>query len=135
MSVEKGTAVAEDAIVDASTSGDEFDLHGGTADDRADMLRLGKVQELKVQVLEGPLSVRDISYEWPKIVLTKFQRNFNFISMFGFSMLLMATWEVALSVIASGLVEGGTAGVIWLFFIVWVSFIFVNLSMAEMGSM
>lgn len=55
--------------------------------------------------------------------------------MFGFSMLLMATWEVILSVIASGLVEGGTAGIIWLFFLVWVAFIFINFSMAEMGSM
>lgn len=50
MSVKKGTVVAEDAAIDQSASGDGFDQHGGTADDRADMLRLGKVQELRVRL-------------------------------------------------------------------------------------
>lgn len=50
-------------------------------------------------------------------------------------MVLMASWEVALDVAAMGLVDGGTGGMIWIFFIVWISFLAINISMAEMGSM
>ncbi|KAF6515541.1 hypothetical protein HZS61_004282 [Fusarium oxysporum f. sp. conglutinans] len=34
-----------------------------------------------------------------------------------------------------GLVNGGTAGTIWMFFVCWMGFLFVNTSMAEMASM
>lgn len=81
----------------------------GTKDDQQNMWRMGKVQELR--------------------------RNFRFITMFGFSMILMATWEVALGVSTIGLLNGGTAGLIWMFFITWMGFLAVNTSMAEMGSM
>lgn len=40
-----------------------------------------------------------------------------------------------ISVSITGLVNGGTAGLIWMFFITWMGFILVNTSMAEMGSM
>lgn len=50
-------------------------------------------------------------------------------------MVLMASWEVALDVAAIGLTDGGTAGMIWVFFIVWIAFLAINTSMAEMGSM
>lgn len=84
------------------------------------------------------------------------QRNFRFLSIFGFSMILMASWEFSLryvmltkaswaahqliqsstqSVSTIGLVNGGTAGLIWMFFICWVGFLLVNTSMAEMASM
>lgn len=43
----------------------------GTAKDQKDMQRMGKLQELR--------------------------RNFRFISIFGYSMILMATWETALT--------------------------------------
>ncbi|KAH9903775.1 amino acid/polyamine transporter I [Xylariomycetidae sp. FL2044] len=68
----------------------------GTADDQADMHRMGKTQEL--------------------------MRNFQFISIFGFSMILMSTWEFSLSMV-------------WIFFVCWMGFLLVNTSMAEMGSM
>lgn len=42
----------------------------GTTDDQRDMFRMGKTQEMK--------------------------RNFRFVSIFGFSMILMCTWEVVL---------------------------------------
>lgn len=77
------------------------------------------------------------------------QRNFRFVSMFGFTMILMASWESIIrfvnlmawmtvenwdlfwicSVSNIGLVNGGTAGLIWMFFICWVAFIFINTSM------
>lgn len=43
----------------------------GTADDQKDMQRMGKIQE--------------------------FRRNFRFVSIFGYSMILMATWETGLT--------------------------------------
>lgn len=50
-------------------------------------------------------------------------------------MILMCTWENTLLLAAIGLTEGGKAGFVWIFFIAWTSFIFINTSMAEMGSM
>ncbi|ROV92971.1 hypothetical protein VMCG_08993 [Cytospora schulzeri] len=60
-----------------SDVGNNYNEKEGTADDRADMFRLGKVQELR--------------------------RNFRFLSMFGFSMILVASWETTLMVAAVGL--------------------------------
>jgi len=34
-----------------------------------------------------------------------------------------------------GLINGGTAGMIWMFLVAWIGFLAVNTSMAEMGSM
>jgi hypothetical protein len=45
------------------------------------------------------------------------------------------TDPVAQSVSTIGLVNGGTAGLIWMFFICWIGFLLVNTSMAEMASM
>jgi hypothetical protein len=39
------------------------------------------------------------------------------------------------SVASYGLMNGGTAGLIWMYFISWIGFLCVNTSMAEMGSM
>ncbi|RGP73716.1 hypothetical protein FLONG3_6264 [Fusarium longipes] len=88
---------------------DNVDDKKGTRADRADMYRLGKTQDLR--------------------------RNFRFLSIFGFSMILMCSWEFCLSVSTIGLVNGGTAGLIWMFLICWVGFLLVNTSMAEMASM
>ncbi|UZP32315.1 hypothetical protein NXS19_000131 [Fusarium pseudograminearum] len=88
---------------------DNVDDKKGTPADRADMYRLGKMQDLR--------------------------RNFRFLSIFGFSMILMCSWEFSLSVSTIGLVNGGTAGLIWMFFICWIGFLLVNTSMAEMASM
>ncbi|EXA29495.1 hypothetical protein FOVG_19027 [Fusarium oxysporum f. sp. pisi HDV247] len=87
---------------------DNVEEKKGTAADRADMYRMGKTQEMT--------------------------RNFRFLSIFGFSMILMASWEFSLSVSTIGLVNGGTAGTIWMFFVCWMGFLFVNTSMAEMAS-
>lgn len=90
-------------------SGPAVDTHDATAADRADMFRLGKTQELR--------------------------RNFRFLTIFGFSMILMCTWEGYLSMATVGLVNGGTAGTIWVFLVCWVGFLLINTSMAEMASM
>lgn len=41
----------------------------------------------------------------------------------------------SVSTASIGLIDGGTAGLIWMYFICWIGFICVNTSMAEMGSM
>ncbi|KAK8127243.1 amino acid transporter [Apiospora sp. TS-2023a] len=98
-----------DAPIDIELDSDIVDPEDGNAEDRRDMHRMGKTQELK--------------------------RNFRFISIFGFTMILMQSWEAIFSLGVIGLTNGGTAGYIWMYLVSWIGFIFVNLSMAEMASM
>ncbi|THC95229.1 hypothetical protein EYZ11_005306 [Aspergillus tanneri] len=99
-----------------STYGDEAaipkshvpDKYRGTSADKADMSALGREQVLR--------------------------RNFRFISIVGFGCTLIATWEVVLTLLAQGLTDGGTAGLIWGFLIVASGFLLVFLSLAEMAS-
>lgn len=81
----------------------------GTRDDQRDMFRMGKLQQMK--------------------------RNFRFLSILGFSMILMCSWEVALGTSFFALYNGGTAGFIWMHLVAWSGFICINVSMAEMASM
>lgn len=60
---------------------------GSTSIDGADMTRMGKEQELR--------------------------RNFKFVGIVGFVTILQATWENVLLSNYFGLLNGGTAGVIW----------------------
>lgn len=57
-----------------SQQDDVFTEKRGTAGDQKDMHRMGKQQELR--------------------------RNFRFVSIFGYSMVLMATWETILTLVA-----------------------------------
>ncbi|KAH0356539.1 amino acid transporter, partial [Aureobasidium melanogenum] len=82
---------------------------GGTKDDDYDMRRMGKLQELR--------------------------RNFRFVSIWGFSLLLGNAWVVALISSNITLANGGMAGGVWMFLIVAVGMFFCMLSMAEMASM
>ncbi|GKU08632.1 hnm1-choline permease [Fusarium langsethiae] len=106
---DKRSVDVQDAAYGINESSGHVDEKKGNAADRADMYRMGKTQEMT--------------------------RNFRFLSIFGFSMILMASWEFSLSVSTIGLVNGGTAGLIWMFFVCWMGFLLVNTSMAEMASM
>lgn len=48
---------------------------------------------------------------------------------------LKETDQLYLRLASIGLVDGGMAGLVWIYFVAWVGFSFVNVSMAEMGSM
>ncbi|GAB7356488.1 hypothetical protein MBLNU459_g7247t2 [Dothideomycetes sp. NU459] len=85
------------------------DVMGDTAEDKMDMHRMGKLQELR--------------------------RNFRFVSIFGYSLILGNAWVVALVTGILSLINGGTAGAIWMFLIVACGMFLVMLSMAEMASM
>ena len=81
----------------------------GTQEDQRDMQRMGKTQE--------------------------FRRNFRFVSIFGYSMILMATWETGLTTLGIPLLNGGTGGAIFVYLGTVVGMGFVVVSMAEMASM
>ena len=81
----------------------------GTVYDQKDMARVGKQQELR--------------------------RNFRFISILGFTAVLMSTWEAVLITAGYGLTNGGLAGLVWMYLITVVGFGAAILSMAEMASM
>ncbi|KAK0948594.1 hypothetical protein LTR29_000226 [Friedmanniomyces endolithicus] len=83
--------------------------YGGTAADQRDMQEMGRVQELR--------------------------RNFKFMSVLGFGTTLIGTWNFFLGLIAFGLTDGGTAGLIYGFIICLAGFFCVYLSIAEMASM
>lgn len=81
---------------EAVTSSEEFPVDpenvnlpsekAGTKFDQRDMWRMGKAQEMR--------------------------RNFRFVSIFGFTMLVMCSWETMLGTSIIGLINGGTAGLI-----------------------
>ncbi|KAF8855458.1 amino acid transporter [Acephala macrosclerotiorum] len=82
---------------------------GGTETDERDMQMLGRTQQLN--------------------------RNFRFISTLGFACTLMSTWEIALMTSLFALINGGTAGMIWGYLIVWIGYMLVFATVAEMASM
>ncbi|KAF2625635.1 amino acid transporter [Macroventuria anomochaeta] len=81
----------------------------GTTADVHDMMRMGKRQET--------------------------QRNFRHITIIGFCMVILSTWEAILSTAVFSLSNGGTAGLIWGYLICMIGFGFVVASLAEMASM
>lgn len=81
----------------------------GTTADVHDMARMGKRQETR--------------------------RNFRHITILGFCMVILSTWEAILATAVFALGNGGTAGLIWGYFICMIAFGFVIASLAEMASM
>lgn len=82
---------------------------GGTRYDGYNMNRMGKRQELR--------------------------RNFRFLSIVGFIMVLQSTWESVLLAAQYGLINGGTAGLIWMTTGVIVGALCMIASLAEVASM
>ncbi|KAE9961348.1 hypothetical protein EG327_004581, partial [Venturia inaequalis] len=102
--------VSSDPAKEPGASDDSLsDRHHGTYHDVRDMGRLGKKQE--------------------------FMRNFRFYSILGFTSTLMCTWEAMLSTSAFGLIDGGTAGLIWTYIGTVTLMTCVIASMADMASM
>jgi amino acid transporter len=61
--------------------------------------------------------------------------NFRSITILGFCTVLLSTWETILAISVFALGNGGTAGLIWEYFIVMIGVGFVVASLAEMASM
>ncbi|KAK2591189.1 hypothetical protein QQS21_011123 [Conoideocrella luteorostrata] len=63
------------------------------------------------------------------------KRNFGFMSILGFSCTILITWEASLILSAPGLANGGPAGVIYGYLIVWIGNISVFTTLSELVSM
>ncbi|TRX90034.1 hypothetical protein FHL15_009135 [Xylaria flabelliformis] len=62
------------------------------------------------------------------------KRRFGFLSVFGFSCCILATWETALALFTEAFHNGGPAALAWGFLIAWLSSFSVYLCLAEMAS-
>ncbi|ORY16828.1 amino acid/polyamine transporter I [Clohesyomyces aquaticus] len=107
--IAEAAAQPRDSVSTESQNDPVISERKGSPDDQKDMERMGKVQELR--------------------------RNFRFVSIFGYSMILMATWETVLTTLGIPLLNGGTGGAIFVFIGTAVGMGFVIVSMAEMASM
>jgi len=88
----------------------ELDHHkAGTEEDRSNMHRMGKTQELR--------------------------RNFSFIPTFGFSAVLMISWEAMLNATSYSIPNGGLPAMIWMYVVSLFGMGAAVVSMAEMASM
>jgi choline transport protein len=63
------------------------------------------------------------------------KRNFGFTTILGFSCTILITWEAVTILFAQGLNNGGTAGVIYSFLVVWAGNVSVFTTMSELASM
>lgn len=94
---------------DVLTSSDDSEITAGhTQNDNNDMVRMGKVQELR--------------------------RNYHSLSALAFTVIIQGAWEVLLTATTQGLVDGGPAGLIWSYVWTFIGFSFVVASLAEMAS-
>lgn len=91
----------------------------------------------KAFVLEGDSSIGEQdAVEMAKLgKRQQLRRNFEFWSILGFSCVTMVTWEGLMSTFVYGLENGGPAGLVIGFIIVWVGYAFCVASLAEMMSM
>lgn len=63
------------------------------------------------------------------------KRQFSFVTILGFSCTILITWEAVTVLFAQGLNNGGTAGVIYSFLVVWIGNFSVFTTMSELASM
>ncbi|KAK5124732.1 hypothetical protein LTR85_001445 [Meristemomyces frigidus] len=101
----KAVAAIDDGFEDQPDLGGRYDA----TQDKRDMYRIGKKQELK--------------------------RRFRYYSIAGYIVVLGNTWEFSIVTSAFSLANGGTAGAIWMSIIVCIGVFLAVLSMAEVASM
>lgn len=95
--------------------------------DRDELLRLGKKPVLRVGFSRSP-SAFDRT-------LTFRKRNFGFFAILGLTCTVLLTWEGSLIVFLAGFQNGGPAGVIYGFILVWVGSLSVFSVLSELVSM
>lgn len=99
----------KDGDVTETADSDMSETKGGMAGDRDDMYRMNKQQELR--------------------------RNFRFLSIFEYSLLLGNGWVIAITNLLISFANGGSAGMFWIFLIVTCGMCFCTLTLAELSSM
>ena len=115
MGEENNKDVSVPAEVGVETTPGHEEEKKGTNHDQRDMVRMGKMQETRVrkEPFEG----------YRSLYLHMQQRNFRFLSIFGFTMVLMATWEAQFSASFFVLLNGGTGGAVWIYIGTFVGFL------------
>ncbi|KAK4164247.1 amino acid permease-domain-containing protein [Cladorrhinum sp. PSN259] len=93
---------------DGIRNGDDDGAGEYTQQDKVDMSRMGKIQELR--------------------------RSYKGFEALAFTVILQGVWEVLLTASYQGLINGGPAGLIWSFIWTWFGMSTVILSLAEMAS-
>jgi amino acid transporter len=63
------------------------------------------------------------------------KRRFGFISIFGFAVCELITWETVLALFSQGFNNGGPAGLVYGFLIAWLSTLSVYTVISELASM
>ncbi|KAI2627543.1 amino acid transporter [Hypoxylon sp. NC1633] len=63
------------------------------------------------------------------------KRNFGFVTILGFSCTILITWEASLFVFLSGYQNGGPAGIIYGYLVVWAGLLSVFVTLSELVSM
>lgn len=63
------------------------------------------------------------------------ERRFGFLSILGFTCTILITWEGSLILFTTGLTNGGSAGLVYGYLLVWIGTIAVFTTMAELASM
>ena len=107
---------------------------GSQSHDRDELQRLGKKQVLKVsfRVLRWSTTRSLLAV---KLTWLPFKRNFGFLSILGFSCTVLITWEGSLILFLNGLSNGGSAGLIYGYLLIWAGNFAVFASLSELVSM
>ena len=63
------------------------------------------------------------------------ERRFGFLSILGFTCTILITWEGSLILFTTGLTNGGSAGLVYGYLLVWIGTIAIFTTMAELASM
>lgn len=139
---DKRSVEVQDAAYGINESSEHVDEKKGNAADRADMYRMGKTQEMTVRRKPRPHNCVKLTNASEKLsfsvhlwLLHDPHGVLGVLPQVRCAEDKMVNKADLSSVSTIGLVNGGTAGLIWMFFVCWMGFLLVNTSMAEMASM
>lgn len=91
-----------------------------------------KSSQVNRHMMEGNRDEMTLARLGKKQVL---KRNFGFLSMISFSCTVLVTWEGVLVLFATGFINGGTAGLVWQFILVWGGTLSTFVTIGELASM
>ncbi|KAK2748735.1 hypothetical protein FQN57_000316 [Myotisia sp. PD_48] len=98
---------------------------------------MGKEEDISAQIAHHGQEPQDHDREELRRLGKKqvLRRNFRFLSVLGFSCAVLITWEASLILFVTGLTNGGTAGLIYGYLVVWSGNFAVFATLSELVSM
>ncbi|KAH7175229.1 amino acid/polyamine transporter I [Dactylonectria macrodidyma] len=94
-------------------------------------MRPSKTPEPRIETITEDFDTEQLARLGKKSILV---RNFNYLTILGFSCAILTTWEATLTSLAPGLANGGPAGLIYGFIFVWIGNISVFSTLCELVS-